>query len=83
MTHFLEKRSARPPIASRPAMLVARIVMDATRQVEFSSATPSLVWSVKPWSRKTNFMWKFTAPIAPMDQKLPINNSQNEYCRSR
>src|ERR1035438_2834308 len=66
MTHFFEKRSARPPMARRPAMLVARIVMEATRHVEFSSASPSLVWSVKPWSRKTNFMWKFTAPMAPM-----------------
>src|ERR1039457_7726532 len=81
MTHFFEKRSARPPMARRPAMLVARIVMEATRHVEFSSASPSLVRSEKPWSRKTNFMWKLTAPIAPIERSEERRVGKEGRCR--
>src|SRR4051812_47763382 len=72
MTHFFEKMSANRPILILPTMLEMRIQNCAVLQTAFK-----LRWSVKPASRKTNFMWKLIAPIDPMEAMLPRSKSQN------
>src|SRR5260370_10845920 len=77
MTHFFANRSAMPPISKRPPMLDQRINTDAVRHA------PSTIGPFsKPLSRNTNFMWKFTAPMEPMEQKLPMRSSQNDQLPS-
>src|ERR1700682_3006572 len=73
MTCFLRKRSAKYPIRRRPPTLDQRIRNCAVSHTE-SAIDP--FW--KPSSRKTNFMWKLTAPMEPMEQKLPMRSSQKD-----
>ena len=56
---------------TRPSTLEIRMAMLAAAHTASRTA-----WSLKPWSWKTNFMWKLTAPMEPMEQKLPISSSQ-------
>src|SRR5260370_12589991 len=77
MTHFFGNLSARPPMRRRPPMLDHRMRTDAVRHAA-STFSPL----VKPWSRKTNFMWKLMAPMEPMEQKLPMSSSQKGQLRN-
>ena len=59
-------------------MLDHKVSMLAIRHTELS-----WLWSVKPWSRNTSFMCWLIAPMAPIEQKLPMASSQKEDRPSR
>src|SRR5664279_488806 len=78
MTHFMGRRSARTPIMSRPTMLEHRMMMLALDHTVSRRACDR-----KPWSWNTNFMWRLMAPMEPMEQTLPMSNSQKVDLRTR
>src|SRR5579884_4382639 len=58
-------------------MLDQRITVVAVAQV-----ASSVFWLLYPSSRKTNFIWKLIEPIDPIEQMLPISNSQKGPLRN-
>ena len=74
LIQLLAKLPGLGPRSARRAAL--HLVKKRESLMQPLAAASTCLSSLNPWSRKTSFMWKFTAPIEPMLQRLPISSSQ-------